>query len=96
MSAMDDVENASTINELFNIIIDCIDNIYSGDEIFSASDHTTEEMNDFINSLTSDQFDKLKTFFNTMPVLVYDIQFTCPKCNCLEKQTLNGVADFFL
>ena len=53
-------------------------------------------MNDFINSLTSDQFDKLKTFFNTMPVLVYDIQFTCPKCNCLEKQTLNGVADFFL
>lgn len=96
MTAMDEVEDASTVNELFNIIIDCIDNIYSGDEIFSANDHTKEEMNDFVNSLTSDQFEKLKTFFNTMPSLLYDIQFTCSKCHCEEKQTLNGVADFFL
>ena len=96
MSAMDNVEDASTVSELFNIIIECIDNIYSGDEIFSADDHTKEEMDDFVNSLSSDQFEKLKTFFNTMPALLYDVQYTCPKCNCEEKQTLNGVADFFL
>jgi hypothetical protein len=86
---------ASTVGELFGIITECIDNIYSGDEVFSANDHTKEEMNDFINSLTSDQFEKLKTFFSTMPTLLHDIQFTCKKCNCQEKQTLNGVADFF-
>jgi len=96
MAAMDGAEDASTVSELFNIIIDCIDNIYSGDEIFSANDHTKEEMTDFVNSLSSDQFEKLKTFFNTMPALIYDIQFTCSKCKCVEKQTLNGVADFFL
>ena len=53
-------------------------------------------MDDFVNSLTSDQFDKFKIFFSTMPALLYDIEFTCSKCNCHEKQTLNGVADFFL
>jgi hypothetical protein len=96
MSALEDVEDVSTVNELFTVIIDCIDNIYSGDEIFSANDHTKEEMTNFVNSLTSDQFEKLKIFFNTMPALLYDIEFTCSKCNCHEKQTLNGVADFFL
>ena len=96
MAAMDGAEDASTVSELFNIIIDCIDNIYSGDEIFSANEHSKEEMDDFVNSLTSDQFEKLKVFFQTMPALLHDIEFTCPKCNCHEKQTLNGVGDFFL
>jgi hypothetical protein len=88
--------DASAVSELFTIIIGCIDNIYSGDEIFSANEHSKEEMDDFVNSLTSDQFDKFKIFFSTMPALLYDIEFTCSKCNCHEKQTLNGVADFFL
>jgi len=95
MSQINENDASSAVRELFGIIIECIDNIYSGDEIFSANEHSKEEMDDFVNSLTSDQFDKLKVFFNTMPALLHDIQFTCSKCNCQEKQTLNGVADFF-
>ena len=53
-------------------------------------------MDEFISSLSSDQFEKLKTFFNTMPALLHDIEFTCSKCECQEKQTLNGLGDFFL
>ena len=53
-------------------------------------------MNDFISSLTSEQFEKLKTFFSTMPALLHDIEYTCSKCKCSEKQTLNGIGDFFL
>ena len=97
-SRMDGIEidNASTVEELFNIVVDCIDSIYSGEEVFSANDHSKEEINDFINSLSSDQFEKLKIFFQTMPALLHDIEFTCSKCKCQEKQTLNGIGDFFL
>ena len=96
LADLENAENASAVKELFDIVINCIDNIYSDDEIFTASDHSEEEMNEFINSLTSDQFEKLKIFFSTMPALLHDIEFTCEKCKCHEKQTLNGIGDFFL
>ena len=53
-------------------------------------------MDNFINSLTSEQFEKLKVFFHTMPALTHDVEWTCSKCKCKEKQTLNGIGDFFL
>ncbi len=96
LAELENIEDNSTVEELFGVVINCIDNIYSGDEIFNASDHTKEEMNEFISSLTSDQFEKLKMFFSTMPAILHDIEFTCSKCNCQEKQTLNGIGDFFL
>ena len=96
LADLENSEDASAVEELFGIITSCIDNIYSGDEIFDVNDHSKEELTEFINSLTSDQFEKLKTFFSTMPALLHDIEFTCPKCNCHEKQTLNGIGDFFL
>jgi len=96
LDSLENSEDASAVEELFGVIMDCIDNIYSGDEIFNASDHSKEEMDEFISSLSSDQFEKLKTFFNTMPALLHDIEFTCSKCECQEKQTLNGLGDFFL
>ena len=88
--------NASAVEELFSVVIDCIDNIYSGEETFNASDYTKEDMDNFISSLTSDQFEKLKAFFHTMPALIHDVEWTCSKCKCKEKQTLNGIGDFFL
>ena len=96
LADIENTEDASAVEELFGIITSCIDNIYSNDEVFSANEHSKEELSDFINSLTSDQFEKLKIFFSTMPALLHDIEFTCSKCNCPEKQTLNGIGDFFL
>ena len=96
LADLETAENTSAVEELFDIIISSIDNIYSGDEVFTASEHSKEEMNDFISSLTSEQFEKLKTFFSTMPALLHDIEYTCSKCKCSEKQTLNGIGDFFL
>ena len=89
-------EKTSTVAELFSIVIDCIDNIYSGEEVFNAGEYNKEELEEFISSLSSDQFEKLKLFFGTMPAILHDIEFTCSKCKCHEKQTLNGIGDFFL
>ncbi len=93
-----DMENAetSTVEGLFDVVCDCIDNIYSGDEVFDTSEYDKEEMIEFVNSLTNEQFEKLKIFFGTMPAILHDIEFTCSKCGCSEKQTLNGIGDFFL
>ena len=84
------------VDEMYNMIVDCIDNIYSGDDVFSASEYSREDLNNFVGSLSSAQFGQLKEFFDTMPSLKHDVTFTCKKCGCEEKQTLQGIGDFFL
>jgi hypothetical protein len=85
----------SQIDSAFDTIRDCITEIYSNDELFSVQDHTTAEVDDFINSLSSNQFSKLRDYFDNLPALKHDIEYTCPKCNEIETQTIQGVASFF-
>jgi len=85
----------SQIDSAFDTIRDCITEIYSNDELFSVQDHTTAEVDDFINSLSSNQFSKLRDYFENLPTLKHDIEYTCPKCNENETQTIQGVASFF-
>jgi len=83
------------IDVAFNTIRDCITEIYSNEDLFSVQDHTTAEIDDFINSLSSVQFAKLRDFFDNLPTLKHDIKYTCPKCNETETHTLQGVSSFF-
>lgn len=96
LSKIEQDESASGVNELFHIIMDCIHTIYSGDESFSTNDYERQDLENFVGSLTSEQFNKIKEFYNTMPALLHDIKWTCKTCECDEEVTLNGLGDFFL
>jgi len=52
-------------------------------------------MTEFLNSLNTKQFDQLRNFFQTMPYLRHEFDYTCEKCGCNEHVTLNGLEDFF-
>ena len=83
------------IDIVMDVIRDSISEIIQGKEVFSAQDHSREELEDFLNSLNSGQFQNVRQFFETMPALRHDIEYTCNKCNKTEKQTLQGLASFF-
>ena len=85
----------SQIDSAFDTVRDCITEIYFNEELFSVQDHTTKEVDDFIDSLSSNQFSKLRDYFDNLPALKHDIEYTCPKCNETETQTIQGVASFF-
>ena len=80
---------------IFDIIIKNIEMIYQKDEVFYAEEHTKEEMHEFLNSLNSGQFNKIRDFFQTMPYLRHEFEYTCDKCGCSENVNLAGVEDFF-
>ena len=82
--------------ELFNIIIECIDHIYDGEQTFKSQDYKKEEVDAFLGSLTQKQFQGVKTFFDTIPKLEYDVELKCKKCNNQSIMTLRGLGDFFM
>ena len=87
-------ENISADN-VFKLIGECIDYIWDGDDIYKAKDSTKKELDDFIESLSSGQFGKVRDFFESMPRLQHEINWICPKCKKLKPLVLAGVDSFF-
>jgi hypothetical protein len=83
------------LDKIFEVITKNIEMIYQGEEVFYTDDHTQEELNEFLNSLSSKQFNMIREFFQTMPYLRHEFKFICEKCSCSENVNLSGVEDFF-
>ena len=58
-----------------NIVRNCVDMVFTKDETFERDSFTDEELEEFIDSLNSDQFKKIKEFFDTMPTLKYTTKY---------------------
>lgn len=85
----------ASVDKMFDLIEKCIGAIFSGDEIFDAKDQSKAELKEFIESLNSEQFNKIKAFVENMPAAKVDIEFDCIKCKEHNKIEVKGLANFF-
>lgn len=90
----EDIDNAN-MDEVFSVVLECIDYIYTTTEVFYAKDQTKEELNTFLNNLSSEQFKNIQAFFETMPRLKHAIDYKCPVCNKEHHKVLEGLQSFF-
>ena len=81
--------------KLFDMISDCMYQIWHGEETYDAMDYSIKERKAFLDSLNHQQFEKLQSFFETMPTLKHDIEVTNPKTKVTSTLTLQGLASFF-
>ena len=56
---------------------------------------TFEEAREWVDTLTSQQFDLIQTFFNTMPTFKHEIKVKNPKTKKENRLVIEGLADFF-
>jgi len=80
---------------VFDLVVSCIDKVFTQDEIHDAKDQTTEEIATFIEGLTNEQFEKIVEFFVTAPKIFHNIDYTCPKCGTENTVVVDGVENFF-
>tara|TARA_B100000029_G_scaffold173182_1_gene169698 strand:+ start:7377 stop:8114 length:738 start_codon:yes stop_codon:yes gene_type:complete len=81
--------------DVFHLIVECIDYIWDGDEIYKAKDSTKKELTDFLESLSSGQFTKVRDFFESIPRLQHEIEWKCSKCKKSTNLLLQGIDAFF-
>lgn len=87
--------NGENVEQMFDIITDCIDYIYTSSEVYHAKEQTREELKEFLNNMTADQFAKVQKFFETMPRLKKEISYNCPVCGKAHNKVLEGLNSFF-
>ena len=82
---------------MLDVISSCILQIYDkkGEEVYETKDQTKKEISEFIESLNTQQFQKVQGFFDTMPKLKHAVELDNPKTGVKSKVVLQGLNDFF-
>lgn len=92
---MDLDTDAGVTDQTFDMVIKSLDAVLTEDEQMLFEDYTKKEIMEFIDGLTTDQFQKVKDFIQEMPRLKHEIHFNCESCNHENNYTLEGIQDFF-
>ena len=79
---------------VFKLLTRCIDKIIYGDQEYNRVDITDKEIEEFIDQLNTDQFNRIVEFFNTMPKLRHVVQITNPKTKVKSEVVLEGLQNF--
>lgn len=82
-------------DSVMKTVVTCIDNIFDADKVYPASQSTPRELEQFIESLSSEQFGKIKAFFDDMPGLKHKIEFDCDSCGTHNEFEVKGLQSFF-
>ena len=90
------ISNKRTLLDLsYGLVRDCIDQIYNGDEVFEAADLSVKELDEFVEHLTTRQFNLIRKYFESLPVVSHLIKYKNPKSGKDFTLTLQGASDFF-
>ena len=82
-------------DDIFDIIAESIDQIFQGDEVYDSSTTTKKEFREFVDGLTTQQFEKIQEFFETAPKLSYSFSVRNPNTGIESTYTIEGLQNFF-
>ena len=94
MVGMSGNENAG-FNEVIDMMKRCIDEVHDGETVHNKIDMSESDLDEFIESLTTEQFQGLADFFDTMPKVSHSIEVTNPKTKKKGEVVVEGIQSFF-
>ena len=89
------VSDDNTLQASMDIIVSCIDVVYSEDESWAAADCTKKELDEWLGTLNTSQFKEIEYFFETMPKLTHKVKVMNPNTKVESEVTLEGLTSFF-
>ena len=92
---LDDMLGADEIEDIFKMVYRCVHEIHDGEKVYHKIDMSEKELVDFVDSLTSEQFEKVTDFFDSMPKVQHVVEVTNPKTKKKGEVVIDGVASFF-
>jgi len=93
LSEMQNTDSASDV--VFDLISSCVDYILEGENFYYGHETPKEEIIEFLETLNSQQFDKIEAFFDTLPVIEKFLKVKCNKCGFEHDIEIRGLDNFF-
>lgn len=81
--------------KMLNVILSMIDYIYDKENVYYAKDTPKKDLEEFVDSLRTQDLEKIKHFFDTMPSIEKNLDFKCKKCGYEDTILVKGIQSFF-
>ena len=90
------VEIEGSDNSVFSILQQCVNEIHHGDTIYHKVDMTDKDLEEFIDSFSTQQFELVTEFFETMPKLRHIVNVTNPNTKVKSEVVIEGLDSFLV
>ena len=88
-------KEATNAEKILATIVASIDAIKTEEERVSSKDVTKKEIEEFVDSMTGEQFSNLAEYVKNIPTLKENVEFVCENCGHNNSRELVGFTDFF-
>ena len=88
-------ENSSDMDQILGMMKRCIHEVHDGETVHTKIDMSESDLDEFIESLTTEQFENVSDFFDTMPKVSHSIEVTNPKTKKKGEVIIEGIQGFF-
>lgn len=91
------LKNISAIDEesqTLSLLANCIEQIYEDEQVYETSNYTRAEIEEFVTSLGMKELTKVKEFFEDMPKIYVDVEYT-RKDGTTKTTRIEGINNFF-
>jgi len=89
-----DTDAVSNTEQLFKMMVFCFKTVITEKEKINLQEVNIKETEEFIESMDSKQFAKIKEFIDVLPRLKHDYEVECKSCGHVNKNTLEGLSNF--
>jgi len=86
---------SNSVDVAFDIVSDSVEYIFDGKQYYYAYESTPQEIAEFIESLSTEQFNKIENFFSSLPRIKKTVEIKCSKCGFDHSIELEGLQNFF-
>ena len=83
------------VEAMFDVVKACIRQIYDSENVYEKTDMEKSELDEFVESMSHEQSEKVQEFFNTMPKVKHPIKVKNPNTGVESEVVLEGMQDFF-
>ena len=88
-------DDEGEITNLFEMIKRCVHEVRQGETIYNRVDISDKELDEFIDSMSADNFEQVTNFFDTMPKLIHVVEMKNPKTKKKNEIPIEGLQSFF-
>ena len=90
-----DLSTNDLVGNVIGLFSRCISQIIDANEIHNRIDMSSKELDEFIDSLPTEVFEKVGEYFDTMPQLLHVVNIVNPKTGVESEIVIQGLENFF-
>ena len=96
LSDMSGFGDAGEVTSVFTMMKRCINEIHDKETIYNKIDISEKDLDEFIDSMSTENFENFATFFETMPKLQHMVTVKNPKTKKKNEVLIEGLQSFFV